>query len=49
MAIICPYKPNLSCKDCKHHRYDEDDERWVCFLKADIKELKETIKKEEGK
>ena len=30
MAIICPFK-DLSCKECKYHQYDTDEDRWACF------------------
>ena len=35
MAQFCPYEER-KCKDCPHHKYDEDYGEKACFLKQDL-------------
>lgn len=44
MAQFCPYE-GRKCKDCPHHRFDEDYRDMACFVKQDM--LKEKYEKEQ--
>ena len=44
MAQFCPYE-GRKCKDCPHHRFDEDYGDMACFVKQDMP--KEKYEKEQ--
>ena len=35
MATICPF--NKPCKECRHLKFDKEENKKLCFLKADMK------------